>query len=53
MRREGKNKTAWHAKITDISEDATPHTGGHRDTREAWLTGFGWDVEVIDLRSST
>ena len=43
---QGKNKTAWHAKITDISEDAT--TG-----IEAWLTGFGWDVEVIDLRSST
>ena len=43
---QGKNKTAWHTKITDISEDAT--TG-----IEAWLTGFGWDVEVIDLRSST
>ena len=41
---QGKNKTAWHAKITDISEDAT--TG-----IEAWLTGFGWDVEVIDLRT--
>ena len=40
-----QNKTVWHTKITDSSEDAT--TG-----IEAWLTGFGWDVEVIDLRTT-
>ena len=51
MRREGKNKTAWHAKITDISEDATSTTGISRPGSPH--TGFGWDVEVIDLRSST
>ena len=38
-------KTAWHAKITDATEDATKGI-------EAWLTSFGWDVEVIDLRSN-
>ena len=42
---QGKNKTVWHAKITDSSEDATTSI-------EAWLTGFGWDVEVIDLRTT-
>ena len=38
-------KTAWHAKITEATEAAT--TG-----IEAWLTSFGWDFEVIDLRSN-
>ena len=38
-------KTAWHAKITEATEDATKGI-------EAWLTSFGWDVEVIDLRSN-
>ena len=52
MRREGKNKTAWHAKITDISEDATPRPTGISRPGSPH-TGFGWDVEVIDLRSST
>ena len=38
-------KTAWHTKITEATEDATKGI-------EAWLTSFGWDVEVIDLRSN-
>ena len=41
---QGKNKTVWYAKITDKSED--PISG-----IVAWFTSFGWDVEVIDLRS--
>jgi hypothetical protein len=40
---QGAQKTAWHAKITEATEDATKGI-------EAWLTSFGWDVEVIDLR---
>ena len=38
------SKTVWYAKITDKSED--PISG-----IVAWFTSFGWDVEVIDLRS--
>ena len=41
---QGKNKTVWYAKTTDNSED--PISG-----IVAWFTSFGWDVEVIDLRS--
>ena len=40
---QGKTKTAWHAKITENSEDPTAGI-------VAWLTSFGWEVEVIDLR---
>ena len=40
---QGQNKTAWHAKITENTEDPTAGI-------VAWLTSFGWEVEVIDLR---
>ena len=43
---QGKNKTIWYAKITDNSEDPICISG-----IVAWFTSFGWDVEVIDLRS--
>ena len=31
--------------LSDATEDATKGI-------EAWLTSFGWDVEVIDLRGN-
>ena len=40
---QGQTKTAWHAKITENTEDPTAGI-------VAWLTSFGWEVEVIDLR---
>ena len=44
---QGKNKTVWYAKITDNCSARGRHLG-HRGLQ--WFTGFGWDVDIIDLR---